>query len=195
MKRVLFSFVLLLIIFSCKNKKNDYSKELQKIFDRHGGVESFKNIKSISFVVGTKTFTTDLVSGKRVINAPDYSLGFDGKNYWISDKCPIQNPEKYIKKFFNTFLIPFLMTDIQQTESDEDSAVLHFNETKVFYNSEFFMVDSVKFLNNKVLYKKWQEIVGFTLPKKVVINKNLIEFKNVSLSQAVFDDRFYQKPN
>lgn len=195
MKKVMFLSVFLLVLFSCDGKKNNYSKELQKIFDTYGGIETWKNVKSVSFSIGKENFTADLASGKKVINAPSYSLGFDGENYWSSDKCTIQSPEKHIKKIANAFLIPFSLADTQQIGEDKNNKVLHFiNEAKVFYNPNSFVIEVVEHSNNKTLYQEWQENVGFTLPKKVEINETLIEFTNVQLSQTVFDDRFYQKP-
>lgn len=194
MKRVLFISVFLLMLFSCENKKDSYSKELQKIFDFYGGVEAWKNVKSVSFTIGKENFTADLASGKKVINAPNYSLGFDGENYWISDKCSVQNPEKYIEQVSKAFFVPFLFADIEQTDSEKNNAILHFNQTKVFYNPNSFRVEAVEYPNYKVTYQDWQDSIEFTLPKKATIDKNQVEFTNIQLSQATFDDRFYQKP-
>lgn len=194
MKKVLFLSVCLLMLFSCEDKKNNYSKELQKIFDSYGGVEAWKNVKSVSFTIGKENFTVDLASGKKVINAPNYSLGFDGKNYWFSDKCPVKNPKKYIEQVSKVFFIPFSLANIEQTGGNKDSSVLYFKEVKVFYNPNSFRIDAVGYPSYKVTYKDWQQSIGFTLPKKAIIDKKQVEFTNIQLSQATFDDRFYQKP-
>lgn len=193
MKRIVF-LIAVLLLFSCE-KKNEYSKELNKIFKAHGDAVAFKNVKTLSFSTDGKDVTFDLISNKKVVTGANFSFGFDGKNYWKTDSSPIKNPQEYLQNLSEAFLIPFSLVDKKQTDFDEDSTVLAFNEIKIFYNPDTNLVDIVKFKNQLVEYKTWQDVIGFKFPKVVNVDSKDVEFNEVKLSQAVFDDRFYQKPN
>lgn len=195
MKKTLFTVIFLLTLFSCEKKEEKYPKELQKIFDLHGGIKVWKNIKTISFSVDEKEFTFDLVSNKKVVNGSNYSFGFDGKKYWFSEKSPVKNPKEYLEKITSIILTPFLLAEAENIEVDkEGKSAIIFNQSELAFNSKSFKIEQLKSKKLLVIYKEWQEKMGFLLPKKVQLQNKEILFKKLGLSQATVDDRFYQKP-
>lgn len=116
MKKILVLLVLSAIVLSCKNqaKKENLPEELSKIIAKHGGVDTWKKAKVISFNRGKEVHTTDLQTRKAVINHPYYSLGFDGKEVWLheEEKGSFEsNPSFYYNLYFYFYAMPFVLTD------------------------------------------------------------------------------------
>lgn len=126
MKKLLL-LVLVITIYSCKNepkneiKKNDpkevkqdkFPKELGKVFQVHGGLDTWQKIKVLSFNKGDEVHTADLQTRKTVINHPNYSLGFDGNEVWISQDSTYfkGNPTFYYNLHFYFYAMPFVLAD------------------------------------------------------------------------------------
>lgn len=195
MKKILFLFVFLAMTLSCQNNSKKHPKELQKIFDTHGKIEIWKNIKTISFTIDKETFTIDLTSKKKVVNGLNYSVGFDGKNYWFSEKSPIKNPKKYLEEITQIILTPFFLADLQNIEIDKKNSIIKFENKELFFDSKTFKIQQLKAGKSIIFYEKWQEKLGFFLPKEITMGRKKIVLKRLQLSQAIFDDRFYQNPN
>lgn len=118
MKKILFLFTLSLVVVSCKpkEKKNDvyknYPKQLAEVLKKHGGLDNWKLLQVLSFKKGEETHTTDLHSRKTVITSPKYSLGFDGKDVWVSDTTAFKsNPKFYYNLFFYFYAMPYVLAD------------------------------------------------------------------------------------
>ncbi|WKD86329.1 hypothetical protein KCTC32516_01699 [Polaribacter huanghezhanensis] len=120
MKKILLLFVLAAISISCKNeekketKKENFPNELAKVFEKHGGIEAWKKAKTLSFNKGDEVYTTDLQSRKIVVKAPNYSLGFDGKEVWLSQKDSTAfkgNKNFYYNLYFYFYAMPFVLAD------------------------------------------------------------------------------------
>lgn len=197
MKRILlFSFTILLLLASC-GTKNNYPKEIRNIFKAHGGLKAWKNVKTVSFSVGEEVFTLDITSGKKVITAPTYSLGFDGVNYWLLQKEEFfdKNPKEYLQTITNTFLVPFLLETIENPMIDKEKSIITFEERdKIHFDKKKYHIQSFLLKDEFRIYKEWQDVVGFRLPKIVRIGNKELQFSSVLLSQATFADGFYEKP-
>ncbi|WP_223267244.1 hypothetical protein [Polaribacter sp. IC073] len=86
MKKVLL-LLLTVITFSCKNeakkeindavKKENYPIELAKVFEAHGGINTWRKAQVLSLNKGEEVHPIDLKSRKTVINTSKYSLGFN----------------------------------------------------------------------------------------------------------------------
>tara|TARA_R110002073_G_scaffold46960_3_gene127769 strand:- start:77 stop:820 length:744 start_codon:yes stop_codon:yes gene_type:complete len=120
MKKILVLFVLAAISISCKNeekketKKEKFPNELAKVFEKHGGIDAWRNAKTLSFNKGEEVHTTDLQSRKIVVTAPNYSLGFDGKEVWLSQKNSTAfkgNKDFYYNLYFYFYAMPFVLAD------------------------------------------------------------------------------------
>lgn len=206
-KNYLFLFILF-VMLSCKSKTKQYPQELQQIFEAHGGLQPWGNVKTVSFSVNNEDFTVDLISGKKVVNAPNYSLGFDGKNYWISQKDSVflRTPKSYLNAVSSMFLMPFSLASEKIFNEKIENSKIFYRNRELSFNSNNNITQEIIKGNSVIEFEEWQEISGFKLPKKVkkgLVKSNKtdklfikeIEFTNVAISQATFDDKFYQKPN
>jgi hypothetical protein len=127
MKKALL-LLIVIITFSCKNeskrdnkvdvtlevKSEVFPMELGKVFQKHGGINIWRKAQILSFNKGEEIHTADLRSRKTVINTPKYSLGFDGKEVWLSeDKKGIfkGNPAFYYNLYFYFYAMPFVLAD------------------------------------------------------------------------------------
>jgi hypothetical protein len=51
------------------------------VFARHGGIDLWRNAKTLFFSIDEEVHTSDLKTRKIIINAPEYTVGFDGKKH------------------------------------------------------------------------------------------------------------------
>ncbi|RAJ13216.1 DUF6503 family protein [Olleya aquimaris] len=138
MKPLAFPLLLVLLVMSCKNEPKsetttvtDYSKEtldvttsiypehLTKVFDAHGGIDLWKSMKSLEYTQqkpeGKEVTLTNLLNRKALIDAPNYSIGFDGKQVWLLNKTE-QAYKGYDPKYgynlmFYFYAMPFILSD------------------------------------------------------------------------------------
>ena len=144
MKKILLFFIIVLAI-SCKNeskknknkeaiieeKKDNFPVELGKVFEKHGGITTWKKAQILSFNKGEEVHTVSLHSRKTVVNTPEYSLGFDGKEVWLDEvkKGTFKgNPTFYYNLYFYFYAMPFVLAD--DGISYEKVADLVFEDTK-----------------------------------------------------------------
>ncbi|MDP5104745.1 MAG: hypothetical protein NWQ31_01080, partial [Polaribacter sp.] len=139
MKKIL--LVLLIITsVSCKNepkkevkketivevKKENFPEELSKVFEKHGGINTWRKANILSFNIAEEVHTVDLKSRKTVINTPKYSLGFDGKEVWLDEieKGSYKgDPTFYYNLYFYFYAMPFVLADNGITYQKTDDLV------------------------------------------------------------------------
>ena len=95
-------------------KKEKFPEELGKVFQTHGGINAWRKAKVLSFNKGEEVHTSDLQSRKIVVNHSKYSLGFDGKEVWLSEdeKGTFKgNPNFYYNLYFYFYAMPFVLAD------------------------------------------------------------------------------------
>jgi hypothetical protein len=124
MKKI-FLLLTIAILVSCKKdvksatekeqlKKESFSDELAKVFEKHGGIATWRKAKTLSFNKGKEAHTSDLQSRKIVINSPTYSLGFDGKQIWLDQEDSTAfkgNKDFYYNLYFYFYAMPFVLAD------------------------------------------------------------------------------------
>ncbi|WP_165733550.1 DUF6503 family protein [Polaribacter sp. 20A6] len=127
MKKVLLLLIVVIAI-SCKNepkkevekgnivaiKTENFPEELGKVFEAHGGIDTWRNAEILSFKKGEEVHTINLQSRINVINAPNYAVGFDGKNVWLDEAEEGTfkgNPAFYHNLFFYFYAMPFVLSD------------------------------------------------------------------------------------
>ncbi|AUC23734.1 hypothetical protein BTO15_17260 [Polaribacter sejongensis] len=128
MKKVLLLLIVVIAI-SCKNepkkdvkesvkqvevKKETFPEELGKVFKAHGGIDTWRNAEVLSFKKGEEVHTINLQSRINVINAPNYAVGFDGKNVWLDEAEEGTfkgSPAFYHNLFFYFYAMPFVLAD------------------------------------------------------------------------------------
>lgn len=120
MKKIIAIFVLTAILISCKSseKKEDvyknYPENVAKILKKHGGLDTWNMLQVLSFNKGKEAHTVDLHSRKTVINSPNYSLGFNGKEVWLhqQDSTAFKgNKDFYYNLYFYFYAMPFVLAD------------------------------------------------------------------------------------
>lgn len=94
-----------------------YPQGLVKIFNAHGGLNNWKNKKSLVYQIpkpgNTETHTTNLYSRKDKIEGTDFSMGFDGDKVWLmdSDSSYKGDPVFYHNLMFYFYAMPFVLAD------------------------------------------------------------------------------------
>ncbi|MGY8914938.1 MAG: DUF6503 family protein [Flavobacteriales bacterium] len=94
-----------------------YPQGLVKIFDAHGGLQNWKNKKSLVYDIpkpgNTETHTTNLYSRMDKVEGPDYSMGFDGEQVWLMDSNNSYqgDPVFYHNLMFYFYAMPFVLSD------------------------------------------------------------------------------------
>jgi hypothetical protein len=125
MRKLASLFIVAVLFFACKTEsKTDVQKEvkkvekfpevLEKVFEKHGGIDTWRKAKTLSFNKGEEAHTIDLQSRRTVIQSPKYSLGYDGKEVWISEKDSgtfKSTPAFYYNLHFYFYAMPFVLAD------------------------------------------------------------------------------------
>jgi hypothetical protein len=91
-----------------------FPTEIGKVFKKHGRLSNWNKAQTLSFNKGEEIHTADLKSRKTVVNTPNYSLGFDGKNVWLDEveKGIFKgNPTFYYNLYFYFYAMPFVLAD------------------------------------------------------------------------------------
>jgi len=121
MKKIVFVVIIAITLSGCKEKttkhekkENNYPENLSKVFDKHGGLDTWNELKQLSFEKGNETHTIDLNSRKSLITSENYSIGFDGRKAWLQQKDSIslkENKDFYYNLYFYFYAMPFVLAD------------------------------------------------------------------------------------
>jgi len=135
---------LVLVVFSCKKspkkemvtevpvekvKKmnmDQYPSDLVKVFAAHGGLDTWKSYKTLTFEIPKEEFnevqTIDLHKRFDKISTPTYELGCAGSDIWLMDKTGDYKgkPKFYHNLMFYFYAMPFVFSDegIKYKEAD-----------------------------------------------------------------------------
>lgn len=155
MKKVLL-LLMIVISVSCKNEtkkdskkevivdveKESFPDELGKVFEKHGGIKTWRKAQVLSFNKGKEIHTSDLKSRKIVINTPEYSLGFDGKEIWLYEVVKGSykgTPAFYYNLYFYFYAMPFVLADdgiIYEKVADLSFEGTNYPGYKISYRSD-----------------------------------------------------------
>ncbi len=135
-------FACLLVFSACSNPteeatktetmteevKIEYPAELVKVFDNHGGLDKWKSMKGMSYEIekegGNEKQTIDLQNRREMIEASNFTSGFDGKAYWVvADTSYKGNPKFYTNLMFYFYAMPFVLADEGITYSETEPIV------------------------------------------------------------------------
>lgn len=136
MKRLTYVLILLLTITACKDKNPDtapvkepietpmemekpaYPENLTKVFDAHGGLDTWKTMRTLEFSMtkpdGNEITTTDLKERYSLVEMPKHSIGFDGETVWMKSEKGAEykgNPKFYYNLMFYFYAMPFILAD------------------------------------------------------------------------------------
>ncbi len=97
--------------------KNNYPEAIAKIFEAHGGLALWKEQRTLSYTMpkptGNETQTIDLYTRQEKILTPDFSMGFNGKDFWLVDEQKMYkgDPIFYHNLMFYFYAMPFVLAD------------------------------------------------------------------------------------
>lgn len=134
MKKLFFilglSIGLTFLLVSCKNETAsnhnmpptaskqliDYPADLDKVFDKHGTLDKWKAMKSMTYEIvkeeGNEKQQIDLLSRAERIDGSNFSSGYDGKKYWVeADTSYKGKPKFYTNLIFYFYAMPFVLAD------------------------------------------------------------------------------------
>ncbi|MEL4307589.1 DUF6503 family protein [Joostella sp. CR20] len=123
MKKIITLLIVAMTLIACSSEKkketvsinlDKYPPALIEVFKAHGGLEVWKNQKTLSFTKGNENYTVDLDTRKSFMKSPAYSLGFNGKEAWLVEKDSTAfkgNPDFYHNLYFYFYAMPFVLAD------------------------------------------------------------------------------------
>ena len=138
MKKLILLSALSLAVMSCKQeakkevetqpkqevkKEDNFPKALGEVFEKHGGIDKWRKAKTMSYNVNKQDHTIDLHTRKTLVQGENFSLGFNGKDVWLSQKDSTaftSNPKFYYNLYFYFYAMPFVLADDGITYSEVD---------------------------------------------------------------------------
>ncbi|WP_299715569.1 DUF6503 family protein [uncultured Tenacibaculum sp.] len=138
MKKLILLSALSLVVMSCKQeakkevetqpkqeakKEDNFPKALGEVFEKHGGIDKWRKAKTMSYKVKKEEHTIDLHTRKTLVQGENFSLGFNGKDVWLSQKDSTaftSNPKFYYNLYFYFYAMPFVLADDGITYSEVD---------------------------------------------------------------------------
>ncbi|SEB38983.1 hypothetical protein SAMN04489761_0376 [Tenacibaculum sp. MAR_2009_124] len=91
-----------------------YPEAIVNVFKKHGGIEKWNTMKTLTFSLKGEKHITDLPSRKALVKSEKYALGFNGKDVWLQrqDTTAFKgNPEFYYNLYFYFYAMPFVLAD------------------------------------------------------------------------------------
>ena len=95
-----------------------YPDNLIKIFDAHGGLETWKEMRTLEFSMekpeGNEITTTDLKERYSLVEMPKHTIGFDGQSVWMKSAKGTKlndDPKFYYNLMFYFYAMPFVLAD------------------------------------------------------------------------------------
>ncbi len=87
-----------------------YPQSLQQVFEAHGGLDLWRQFRTLKYRMGEEIHTTDLVSRLDRIDHPDYSYGNDSQGVWKTPGFK-KDPVFYHNLMFYFYAMPFILSD------------------------------------------------------------------------------------
>jgi hypothetical protein len=143
---------IIICLFSCKPETiekievdlSQYPDDIQKIFEAHGGLDNWAIQKSMSYEIEkdgqNEKQIIDLKDRRERIEAADFKMGFDGKDFWLeADTTYKGNPLFYKNLMFYFYAMPFVLADKGINYSTAEVLTyegVNYPGIKISYNSE-----------------------------------------------------------
>ncbi|WP_425389496.1 DUF6503 family protein [Ekhidna sp.] len=94
------------------NAPSHHSESLTKVFDAHGSYEQWSKMKSLAYVKGEESTVTNLQNRKIRLESPKQTIGFDGKDVWVTpDSVDTERTRFYHNLYFYFYAMPFVVGD------------------------------------------------------------------------------------
>jgi len=147
-----FSVILLAILASCNGTKEEtktssqetykapshHTASITKVFDAHGGYDTWSGLKTISYEFNGSKTLVDLQNRYTRIDSDNQQVGFDGKNVWVNP--PSENADRQRMRYnlmFYFYAFPFVIGDPGVNYEDMEPITLDgvaYNAVKISYN-------------------------------------------------------------
>ncbi len=133
MKKIVLALIAVILLISCKTEKkkdltientvtekkitmdmSKYPESLLEVLNSHGGLQNWKEMKSMTYKMDDQITITDLKSRDIKLETPDYSIGsIDGKVWIAQDSTyfPKERARFYHNLMFYFYAMPFLLAD------------------------------------------------------------------------------------
>ncbi|WP_298520319.1 DUF6503 family protein [uncultured Kordia sp.] len=136
MKKITLALLGLVLIVACNNTqkketssdktatketkvvKKTYPDKLQRVFDAHGGIETWNAAQTLVYEIVKKDHNekhiTELPSRKTRLEGKNFTIGYDGKDVWLSQKDSTafrSNARFYHNLYFYFYAMPFVLGD------------------------------------------------------------------------------------
>ncbi len=170
-----------------KTVKNNYPNNLSKVFEKHGGIENWKKAKTLFFKIGKEQHIIDLHSRKSLIKGENYTLGFDGKEVWLSQKDSTafkRDPKFYYNLYFYFYAMPFVLSDDGIVYGETEPLVFEGKQyagIKISYNSEVGLSPEDNYYiyyNPETFQMEWLEYTVTYFSKKSSDKRSLIRYND-----------------
>ncbi len=94
----------------------EYPEVMKKVFDAHGGLTQWNKMNAMSYDIvkegGNEKQLIDLKSRNERIEAANFTMGYDGKDFWLeADSTYKGNPVFYKNLMFYFYAMPFVLAD------------------------------------------------------------------------------------
>ena len=120
--RTFIVLIVSILIISCEQSVTEntttieYPKNLQAVFEKHGGLTQWNKMNTLSYIVNkdgkTESQIVDLKNRRERIESEMFKTGFDGKNYWLeADTTYKGNAIFYHNLMFYFYAMPFVLAD------------------------------------------------------------------------------------
>lgn len=201
MKKIVILAILSFVVISCKNeakketkkevakevKKENFPEELGKVFEKHGGINAWRNAQVLSFNKGEEVHTVDLQTRKTVINTQEYSVGYNGKEVWLDEEKEGTykgNPTFYYNLYFYFYAMPFVLADdgiVYEKTADLVFEGINYPGYKISYKANVgsspddnYMV----YFNPKTYQMEWLKYTVTFNSKETSDKFNIIRYNN-----------------
>ena len=124
---------------------NTYPENISKVFDVHGGIDTWNTMQSLVFEIqhseGKEKTTTALKNRESLIETEKFKIGFDGDNVWLKQDDSLAykgNAKFYYNLMFYFYAMPFILADDGIIYEDTEPLVFDgksYPGIKVSYNA------------------------------------------------------------
>ncbi|MCI2229398.1 hypothetical protein MC378_09495 [Polaribacter sp. MSW13] len=165
-----------------------YPKDLQNIFNAHGGIEAWKSMKSLAFTIekpnGDEIISTNLNSREALLENPKTTIGFDGKKVWLlnktSEKYKGSDPKYVYNLMFYFYAMPFVLSDDGINYANAEPLIFEgktYPGIEITYNNDVGATPQdryVLYYNSETYQMEW---LGYTVSFIEGIDKKELHFR------------------
>ncbi|UPS91622.1 DUF6503 family protein [Bizionia sp. M204] len=177
-------------------KNKNYPENLTKVFDAHGGLDTWKAMKSLIFTMdkpdGKEVIMTNLNSREALLDNPESTIGFNGEQVWLLNKTEEAykgyDPKYGYNLMFYFYAMPFILSDDGINYADAEPLVVEgvtYPGIQITYNAGVGETSDdryVLYYNPTTYHMEW---LGYTVSFVPGIDKKELHFRRYDNWQNV----------